>query len=77
MKLFCTDEDEKAILEILSNEIPMSVLTALPSFDITDEKKAVLTSNNTRTRTFLCPICGNLLSGLTALNRHLVRYLLI
>ena len=64
MKLL-SEEDEEAILKILANEIPTDVLTSFP---------ALLRSNGTvLKKTYLCPNCGKMLSGLTSLKRHLVR----
>ena len=63
MKLL-SEEDEDAILKILANEIPDSVLTSFPAL--------LRSTGSTLKKTYLCPNCGKMLSGLTSLKRHLV-----
>ena len=65
MKLL-SEEDEEAILKILANEIPTSVLTSFPALHLR-------TNGSVLKKTYLCPNCGKWLSGLTSLKRHLVR----
>ena len=64
MKLL-SEEDEDAILQILANEIPSSVLTSFPAL--------LRSTGSALKKTYLCPNCGKMLSGLTSLKRHLVR----
>ena len=63
MKLL-SEEDEDAILQILANEIPSSVLTSFPAL--------LRSTGSALKKTYLCPNCGKMLSGLTSLKRHLV-----
>ena len=65
MKLL-SEEDEEAILKILANEIPTSVLTSFPALHLR-------ANGSVLKKTYLCPNCGKWLSGLTSLKRHLVR----
>ena len=63
MKLL-SEEDEDAILKILANEIPSSVLTSFPAL--------LRNTGSVLKKTYLCPNCGKMLAGLTSLKRHLV-----